>query len=125
MYPSDGDKSACRKFLQQNLPIISKIAWVSLGVSQPINFRYRRLDPRNPGIVVCTMPEMLYDVIRCTAVHEAKLPDNLRFTEQPVIHLGNDGELLLPIALIYGLLLAVVASRQNAGTLVTLPSGRE
>ena len=113
-YPTEGDKAACRKFLEQNLPIISKISWVSFGVSQPINFRYRRLDSRPPGTAVRTMPEMLYDVVRCTAVHEAKLPDNLRFTKQPVIHLGNDGGLVLPIDLIYGLLLAVVASPKNA-----------
>ncbi|OGQ79055.1 MAG: hypothetical protein A3F90_07355 [Deltaproteobacteria bacterium RIFCSPLOWO2_12_FULL_60_19] len=113
-YPTDGDPTACRKFLEKNLPIISRIGWVSFGVSQPINFRYRRLDSRSPGIAVRTMPEMLYDVVRCTAVHEAKLPDNLRFTKQPVIQLGNDGELLLPIDVIYGLLMAVIASPKNA-----------
>lgn len=113
-YPTDGDKAACRKFLEQSLPIISKIAWVSFGVAQPINFRYRRLDSKAPGIAVRTMPEMLYDVVRCTAVHEAKLPDNLRFTEHPLIHLGDDGELILPIDLIYGLLIAVVASPKNS-----------
>ena len=112
-YPTDGDKAACRKFLEQNLPIISKISWVSFGVSQPINFRYQRLDPKAPGTAVRTMPEMLYDVVRCTAVHEAKLPDNLRFTKQPVIQLGNDGELVLPIDLICGLLMAVVACPKN------------
>ena len=114
-YPKDGDKAACHKFLEHNLPIISKISWVSFGVSQPINFKYRRLDSRAPGIAVRTMPEMLYDVVRCTAVHEAKLPDNLRFTKQPVIQLGNDGELVLPIDLVYGLLMAVVASPKNTG----------
>jgi hypothetical protein len=113
-YPTDGDKAACRNFLEQNLAIISKIGWVSFGVSQPINFRYRRLDSRAAGISVRTMPEMLYDVVRCTAVHEAKLPDNLRFTKQPVIQTGLDGELLLPIDVIYGLLIAIVASPKNA-----------
>lgn len=114
-YPGDGDKQACRKFLEGNLPIVSKVAWVSFGVSQPINFSYRRLDSKASGIAVRTMPEMLYDVVRCTAVHEAKLPDNLRFTKDPVIHLGNDGELVLPIDLIYGLLIAIVASPKNVG----------
>jgi len=113
-YPKDGDKAACRKFLEQNLPIISKIGWVSFGVSQPINFGYRRLDSRTPCISVRTMPEMLYDVVRCTAVHEAGLPDNLRFTKQSVIQTGLDGELVLPIDVIYGLLLAIVASPKNA-----------
>ena len=113
--PTLGDKDACHEFLESYLPIISKIAWGTFGVSQPINFRYRRLDSRRSGIAVRTMPEMLYDVIRCTAVHEARLPDNLRFTKQPVIQLGNDGELVLPIDLIYGLLIAVVASPQNSG----------
>ena len=28
-YPTDGDKAPCRKFLEQSLPIISKIGWVS------------------------------------------------------------------------------------------------
>lgn len=64
------------------------------------------------------MPEMLYDVIRCTAVHEAKLPDNLHFTQSPLIQTGPDGELVLPIDLIYGLLIAVVGSPKNADQLV-------
>ncbi len=113
-YPTDGDKAACRKFLEQNLPKINKVSWVSFGVSQPINFRYRRLDSRSPGICVRTMPEMLYDVVRCTAVHEAGLPDNLRFTQQPLIQTGPNGELVLPIDVVYGLLIAVVASPKNA-----------
>jgi len=113
-YPTDDDKPACRKFLEHNLPIISKVAWAQFGISQPVNFLYRRLDRRASGLAVRTMPEMLYDVVRCTAVHEAKLPDNLRFTDKPVIHLGNDGELVLPIDLVYGLLVAVVASSKNA-----------
>jgi hypothetical protein len=115
-YPADQDKVACRKFLDQNLSIISKIGWVAFGMSQPINFRYRRLGrkAKAPDICIRTMPEMLYDVVRCTALHEAGLPDNLRFTDQPVIELGLDGELLLPIDVIYGLLIAIVASPKNA-----------
>jgi hypothetical protein len=113
-YPKYKDNKACREFLEKNLHIISKIGWVSFGVSQPINFAYRRLDSRSPGISVRTMPEMLYDVVRCTALHEAGLPTNLRFTAQPMIQLGLDGELVLPIDLIYGLLIAIVASPKNA-----------
>ena len=112
-YPTDRDKVACRKFLEQNLPIISKIGWVSFGVSQPINFRYRRLDSKAAGIGVRTMPEMLYDVVRCTALHEARLPENMRFTKQPIIKMGLDGELVLPIDVIYGLLIAIVTSPKN------------
>jgi len=113
-YPTDKDKAACRKFLEQNLLIISKIGWMSFGVSQPINFRYRRLDSKAAGISVRTMPEMLYDVVRCTAVHEAGLPENLRFTKKSVIQTGLDGELVLPIDVIYGLLIAIVTSPKNA-----------
>lgn len=114
-YPTAGDKIACRQFLDNNLPIICKIGWVAFGVSQPINFRYRRLDSKAPGISVRTMPEMLYDVVRCTALHEADLPANLRFTELPVIQTGLDGELVLPVDVIYGLLLAIVGSPKNGG----------
>jgi hypothetical protein len=60
------------------------------------------------------MPEMLYDVIRCTAVHEAGLPKNLQFTKNPVIQTGLDGELILPIYVIYGLLIAIIASPKNS-----------
>lgn len=116
-YPNARDKKAHHNFLNHNLPIISKIGWIAFGVSQNINFKYRRLDKFNKGseISTRTMPEMLYDVIRCTAAHEAKLPDNLQFTNDSVIQLGNDGELVLPIAFIYGLLMAVVASPKNTG----------
>jgi hypothetical protein len=37
-----------------------------------------------------------------------------RFTKQPVIQTGLDGELVLPIDVIYGLLIAIVASPKNA-----------
>ena len=57
---------------------------------------------------------MLYDVVRCTAVHEAGLPDNLHFTQQALIQTGPNGELVLPIDVVYGLLVAVVASSKNA-----------
>jgi hypothetical protein len=113
-YPNDGDKAACRKFLESNLSIICKIGWVAFGISQPINFLYRRLDSKAPGLSVRTMPEMLYDVVRCTAVHEAGLPSNLQFTELPLIQTGHNGELVLPIDVIHGLLLAVVGSPRNA-----------
>lgn len=78
-----------------------------------MNFRYRRLDPRARGIAVRSMPEMLYDVVRCTAVHEARLPANLQFTEEPVIQLGSDGELVLPIDVVYGLVMAIVGATTN------------
>lgn len=113
-YPAIGDKAACRQFLEHSLPVICKIGWVAFGVSQPISFRYRRLDSKGAGVDVRTMPEMLYDVVRCTAIHEARLPTNLRFTAQPVIQTGLDGELVLPVDLICGLLLAIVGSPTNA-----------
>ena len=117
-YPTDGDKAACHKFLGQNLSIISKIGWVSFGVSQPINFRYRRLDSKAAGIAVRTTQEMLYDVVRCTALHEAGLPNNLSFTKQSLIQTGLDGELVLPIDVTYGLLIAIVGSPKNANEIV-------
>lgn len=117
-FPTDGDPDACLNFLEQNLRMISKIGWVSFGVIQPINFKYRRLDSRSPGVSVRSMPEMLYNVVRCTAVHEAVLPKNLRFTKDPIIETGHYGELVLPVDVIYGLLIAIVSSPKNADELV-------
>jgi hypothetical protein len=119
-HPDNGDKRACRLFLEQNLAVICKVGWVAFGLSQPINFLYRSLDPRvkGPRVAVRTMPEMLYDVVRCTAVHEAVLPSNLKFTDEPVIETGRDGELVLPADLLYGLLVAIVGSASNAGQTV-------
>ena len=115
-FPNECDPSkACHNFLDQSLPIISKIAWVLFGVSCPVNVRYRRLDGRKPEIDCRTMPEMLYDIVRCTAVQEAKCPDNLKFVDEPVIELKPDGGLVLPITVIWGMLIAIVASPKNAG----------
>ena len=114
-YPTGDDKVACRQFLEHNLQMICTIGWVAEGAPQPANFRYRRLDLQAPGISLRTMAEMLYDVVRCTAVHEAGLRKNLRFTKLPVMQTVFDGELVLPVDVIYGLLLAIVGSPQNAG----------
>ena len=114
-HPKAGDKTACRRFLKDYLPIICEVGWVAFGISGPMNFLYRRLDSHSPGKRLRTMPEMLYDVVRCTAVHEAGLPSNLHFIEMPMIRTGRDGELVLPIDVIHGLLMAIVASPKNVG----------
>src|SRR4029453_14576291 len=113
-YPAGSEKTACRRFLESNLPIICRIGWPA-GGSQPTSFRYRRLDLQVPGISLRTTAEMLYDLVRCTAVPDAGLRKDLRFTRLPVIQTVLDGELVLPIAVVYGLLLAIVGSPQNAG----------
>lgn len=114
-HPTMGDKAAWRAFLNDYLPIINKVGWVAFGISQPISFYYKSLDSRITEYATRSVPEMLYDVVRCTALHEAKIPDNLYFLKDPIIKLGNNGELCLPIDIIMGLLIAVVSSHKNAG----------
>ena len=59
------------------------------------------------------LEDIVYSVVRCCLTHESKLPSGLSFNEKHQISSG-DAQISLPIELVYGLMLAVIAAPSNA-----------
>lgn len=104
-------KGSFKAFIHQNLGLITRIA---SGRGSILNLHLKYDHPKvtktPEGLV--SIQEIFYHVVRCGLYHEAGLPADLRFTDEGQYRV-DQGILVVPSALIYGLVTAVVVSPAN------------
>lgn len=102
-----------RKFLSNNLALITRTAFHNLAITKSLrlNFQHQRLKPGKDGL--CSFEQIMYFVVRCGLLHEAEIPSTLKFTDKVSISVC-EGQLHLPAGFINGMITAVVASPANA-----------
>ena len=111
-YGMSGGKTY-REFLHDNLGLITRV-----GLGVPIlnynigKFTHPDIKPDAQGF--CSVQQILYHAVRCGLYHEAKLPANLRF-EFGGRQFNDNGTLIVPAELIYGLIAVVILSPANVG----------
>lgn len=108
-------RGSYKDFVHQNLGLITNIAFGSCRILN-LNLVYDHPDLTKNADGCVTIQDIFYHVIRCGLYHEASLPDNIKFTDEMQIRI-KDGVLILPSALIYGLITAVVVSPANRAEL--------
>jgi len=106
-------RSSYKNFIHQNLGLITDIAFGGRQILN-MNLAYNHPDLKKNSDGTYSFQDIIYHVVRCGHYHEAKIPDNLKFTQEGLISV-NDGNLVLPSSLIYGLIIAVVVSPANSG----------
>ncbi|MEE8170687.1 MAG: hypothetical protein V3T70_09075, partial [Phycisphaerae bacterium] len=123
VYPNEGDDRALMAFVEDNLGLITRVALDSETTPGAIRLPYRHLgiEPDDDGL--CTLEQILHHVVRCGLVQEEALPANIRFHDDGAIRF-DDGVLLLPAALVQGLLAAVIVSPVNAAERIDRRSAR-
>lgn len=102
------------RFVHTNLGLITRAAF---GVRiENINLIF---DTSDPELIKDISPQgtlgiqhILYHAVRCGLVHEPEPPNNIKFVNEPVIS-NENGVWFLPASLVYGLIIAVVASPAN------------
>ncbi len=105
--------SSYKNFIHQNLGLITDIAFGGCKIlNLHLEYDHPKLKKNTDGCV--PVQEILYHVVRCGLYHDASLPKDLKFTDERQIR-TKDGVLVLPSALIYGLIIAVVVSPVNCG----------
>ncbi|MFC1736633.1 hypothetical protein ACFL1X_10995 [Candidatus Hydrogenedentota bacterium] len=108
-----GGRSNYKNFIQQNMELITRIAFNSIS-GKNMYFELAHPDLPKDSNGVSSIQDIFYHVVRCGLYHDAKLPDNLRFCDGKKIFTDTDGVLVLPSELIDGLLIAVVTSSVNS-----------
>jgi hypothetical protein len=103
--------SSYKDFIHQNLGLITDIALGRQILNQNFGFDHPKLKKDANGYV--SIQDIFYHAVRCGLYHETALPDDLKFTDEMQIRLDEGGVLILPSALIYGLICAVVVSPIN------------
>lgn len=114
-----GGRKAYKDFIHNNLGLITR--FVSNIVMHNINLPYDHPKIKKTQDGLCSVQDILYHVVRCGLYHDAKLPDDLKFTNEGRIQAGPD-VLVLPASLIYGFVAAVVVSPTNVDEVLSKPS---
>jgi len=109
-YGMRGRKSY-KDFIDGNLGLVTRFAFGGVSVLH-MRVKYSHPDAPKDADGMCTFQDVLYHVVRSGLVHKAALPDTLKFTSEGVFKV-EEGSLLLPSALIFGFIIAVVACPAN------------
>ena len=112
-----GGRTSYKDFIHENLGLITNVAFGGKSIlNLHLGYKHPEIETDDKGL--CTVQDVFYHAVRCCLYHEATLPDNLRFTDEGQIRL-DAGALVLPSALVYGLISAVVVSPANANERVS------
>lgn len=109
-FPSLSPGDRIKRFLNKNLDIVTVVGFGGALYCAP-GSKLRLKDPQSASKShqVEDLETIVYKAIRCKLVHEASLPEDVVFTEDP-FYGEKDGKFFLPTRIIWAILLAVVAS---------------
>lgn len=113
MYPHRKNAQRIKGFLQAKR---SFIWWCLLNGIPNANGEFC-LSFANKGYV--PIEDIMYKYIRCSVLHEGKIPDNITFSYVEYIRVNADGSLILPVAYLQAVLWAVICSTENKGEKMT------
>lgn len=109
---SNSGRRSYKDFIHQNLGLITDIAFGGRKILN-LNLAYDHPEIKKNADGCVPVQDIFYHAVRCGLYHKTSLPDNLKFTDEMQIRIEEDGVLVLPSALIYGLITAVVVSPAN------------
>ena len=103
-----------KKFIQDNISIITK---ASMGFNLQGNMYFSDVFSKESSMnssddaPSISFAEIIYKA-RCSLVHEAELPQQLKFIDDNRI-IVDEKSITLPISIVYGLLFSVIGARSN------------
>jgi len=113
-----GNADRCKNFISKNRDIITRTDFGLLEIQGQITFPYK---DKNGKEGTKTFDEIIYHVIRCSLLHEGKIPETIIFTKK--IHFGVDlsGKIILPERLVFGFIMSVIGSPANKNESLDVP----
>lgn len=100
-------RTRCLAFLDKYLDIITTVGFGGAIRANP-GGKLNVLDPMDPTKTK-NVTEVVYDILRCSLLHEADLPFNVQFTSE-ALYGKRSGSFLIPTNFFYALLFAAIAS---------------
>lgn len=111
-FPHKKNNESYKRFIGYYLPTITRASLGGLSTAG-LRFGYSHPDIKATPDGTASIEQILYHLVRCGLLHNARLPKGLSVTSEGKIGVEN-GILVLPDSLVLGLLLAVVVSPVNA-----------
>jgi hypothetical protein len=104
-----GDGEKFRAFIDKHFELIMSATGVVPIIKGNIYVGMKHPKANTKGR--CSLSQILYDVVRCTVMHEAEMPPNISFIREG-FRFGK-GRIDLPQSLLYGLIVAVACCQAN------------
>ena len=114
-YPKERfDNVKYKNFIRENIALITKVVGnVILRKGISLKYSHPKLKKSQDGTY--TIEEILYHIVRCCLIHEGGLPPNLSITDENCFKAeGDKSPLVLPATLVFGMVVAVAVSPENA-----------
>lgn len=102
-----------KSFLQKNMRLVTTFGMPGVSAGgiriKCVNIPELKTDKEN----MASLEDIIYHVIRCGLIHQCEIEDKIEFTERTM--LGDfKGKFRVPYAIILGLIMAVILSKENA-----------
>lgn len=111
VYPNKRDGDAYKLLLACNMNLMMQFTFGN-NVNIRTCFSHPDLKPGLDGLV--SMEQILYHVVRCGLIHNAKITDNLSFTKENYLVLNGKDNAIFPVAMLYALIFIVLTSPVNS-----------
>jgi hypothetical protein len=118
---SAGGKKNYKKFIHENLGLITWMSGLPTILNIRLAYQHPRIDLDANG--TCGFEDVVYHAVRCGLYHASEWDDNLTFEDAQIMSIASDGRLILPKALVWGLIFAVVISPVNKSEKLDHPFG--
>ncbi len=110
-YSSLYSSERTKKFIEDNFLIITEYGFpgilassIQIKIEDDVEFNYNFPIPSNRMV---KMKDLFYYALRCNLIHEAKVPEDIIFTDSTIIGNWKKSGFLLPKAILIGLVMAV------------------
>jgi len=110
-----GNAERCKKFIEKNKNIITRVSFGLLEIGGPLSLEYARTGNESK---FATFEEVIYKLIRCNLLHEGEVSDIIEFVDETTFGVSTEGKIILPKTIVLGIVFAVICSPANKnGTL--------
>jgi hypothetical protein len=104
-YPQQTTSYRCRRFIRSNQAFITRVAFGKLEIKGEIIFDTISGEKN--------FEKVLYDLVRCSLLHEGSLPKEVEIIKETKFGVTNDGKVIISEKLIWALILAVIGATTN------------
>jgi hypothetical protein len=104
-YPGKKTSYRCKQFIKDNQGFIFRVSFGKLEIRGPIIL--------DTVAGKKSFEQVLYDLIRCSLLHEGELPKEVTIVKESNFGVTTDGKVIISEKVIWGLILAVIGAAVN------------
>lgn len=104
-YPKQTSSHRCKKFIRDNQAFITRVGYGKLEIRGDIKYQTASGEK--------SFEQILYNVVRCSLIHEGTIPDTIVITKENKFGVTYDGKVVIADKIIWALIYVVIGAHVN------------